>query len=247
METTGIHFKLDLILQLVDTTTGRTVTEQNVRYFEEDESIKPIPRGNGTFVFINTGRKDRTLTLEVAGYETCQVRICYDALDEAVPLKQVFLIPSENTPKGERLCSLTGKLSGLEELEAISLSQSFVTISEFDERKRLMKLFVSQGRLMMENVHYGLISADRKSYEHFEVEEELPPNQVRLKKKLEEQFSVNAPISRVIFGSVSPDGSYLLRVRDNARVLVCLVRYRVNGEYLYQTVDFHNCAENELK
>lgn len=247
MENAGIHFRLDLVLQLVDTTTGRAVTEQNVQYLADDETLKPIPRGNGTFVFINTGRRDRILTLKVAGYEPCQVEICYDMLDEAVPLKQVFLIPSENPPKGEALCSLTGQLSGLEELEAVSLSQSFFTISEFDERKRLMKLFVSQGRLIMENVHYGLLSQDRRRYEHFEVEEELPPNTVRIKKALEEPFSVNASISRVVFGTVSPDGSYLLRVRDSAKLLIWLVRYRVNGEYRFQTVDFHNCAENELK
>lgn len=99
----------------------------------------------------------------------------------------------------------------------------------------------------MENVHYGLISDDRSHYEHFEVAEEVPPNMVRLKSPLTETFTVNSPIARVVFGNVSPDGSYLLRVRDDAQTLEYLVRYRVNGEDRFQVVDFHQCRENELQ
>ena len=99
----------------------------------------------------------------------------------------------------------------------------------------------------MENVHYGLISEDRGHYEHFEVLEEVPPNMVKLKEPLTETFTVNSPIARVVFGDVSPDGSYLLRVRDDAQMVRYLVRYRINGEYRFQTVDFHQCADNELR
>ena len=99
----------------------------------------------------------------------------------------------------------------------------------------------------MENVHYGLISGDRTYYEHFMVTNEVPPDMVKLKEPLTETFPVNSQISRVIFGNVSPDGSYLLRVRDNAEQLIYLVRYRVNGEIRFQTVDFHHCVDNELQ
>ena len=99
----------------------------------------------------------------------------------------------------------------------------------------------------MENVHYGLISEDGSYYEHFEVIEEMPPNMVKLKESLKETFTVNSPIARVIFGKVSPDGSYLLRVRDDADNLKYLVRYRISGADRFQIVDFHQCRENELQ
>ena len=221
--------------------------EQDVRFFIEGKQCWPIPRGGGNFVFINTGRGDNTLTLKVYGYEDAVIDVQYEKLDKVVPLKQVFLIPSEKLAKGERLCSLTGTLQGLEEIEAVSLSQSNLCYSEFNEKKCLLKLFLARGRLSMENVHYGLISEDRGHYEHFEVAEEVPPNMVRLKEPLTETFTVNSPIARVVFGDVSPDGSYLLRVRDDAQMVRYLVRYRVNGEYRFQTVDFHQCADNELR
>lgn len=247
MEASTIHHKLDLVLQLVDTTTGAAVGEQDVRFFIDGKQCWPIPRGGGNFVFINTGRRDNTLTLKVFGYEDAMVNVQYEKLDETVPLKQVFLIPSEKHAKGENLCSLTGILPGLEEIEAVSLKQSNFCFSEFNEKKGLMKLFLARGRLSMENVHYGLIGENRQCYEHFEVTEEVPPDMVRLKEPLTETFAVNSPISRVIFGKVSPDGSYLLRVRDDAEMLSYLVRYRVNGETRFQTVDFHQCGENELQ
>lgn len=185
--------------------------------------------------------------LYVYGYEPCQLEVHYDMLDAVMPLQQAFLIPLQQTLKGWAVCSLTGTLSGLEEIEAVSLTQSFFSIHTFDARKCLMKVFASQGRLAMEHVYYGLFCADRSRYERFAVAEEIFPDTVRLKEPLKEPFSVNAAISRVVFGTVSPDGHYLLRVRDDARLLNYLVRYRVNGEERFQTVDFHNCKENELK
>ena len=247
MEAPTIHHRLDLVLQLVDSTTGNSVGDQDVRFFIEGKQCWPIPRGGGNFVFINTGRSDSTLTLKVFGYEDAVVNVQYEKLDNVVPLLQVFLIPSENLAKGECLCSLTGTLQGLEEIEAVSLAQSNICFSEFNERKCLMKLFLAKGRLSMEHVHYGLISSDRTHYEHFAVAEEVPPDMVKLREPLTETFPVNSPISRVIFGNVSPDGSYLLRVRDSAELLNYLVRYRVNGEIRFQIVDFHHCVHNELQ
>ena len=225
MEASTIHHRLDLVIQLVDTTTGVAVEEPDVRFFIEGRQCWPIPRGGGNFVFINTGRRDSTLTMKVYGYETAVVDVQYEQLDNVMPLKQVFLIPSEKLAKGERLCSLTGTLQGLEEIEAVSLSQSNLCYSEFNEKKCLLKLFLARGRLSME----------------------VPPNMVKLKEPLTETFTVNSPIARVVFGDVSPDGSYLLRVRDDAQMVRYLVRYRVNGEYRFQTVDFHQCADNELR
>ena len=73
MEASTIHHRLDLVLQLVDTTTGISVEEQDVRFFIEGRQCWPIPRGGGNFVFINTGRSDSTLTLKVFGYEDAMI------------------------------------------------------------------------------------------------------------------------------------------------------------------------------
>ena len=61
-----------------------------------------------------------------------------------------------------------------------------------------------------------------------------------MKDPLQEEFAVNAPICRRLFGRVSGDGSFLLRVRDDGKRQTYLVKYVVNGETRYKSVDFHN-------
>ena len=55
---------------------------------------------------------------------------------------------------------------------------------------------------------------------------------------LKEPFSVNAPISRIIFGNVTAEGDYCIRVRDDRERLVHLVRYVVEDEARFRMVDF---------
>ena len=58
MDASVIHQKLDLLIRLIDTTTGAVVEEKNVRFFKDGEAVRPIRRGSGNYVFLNTGRKD---------------------------------------------------------------------------------------------------------------------------------------------------------------------------------------------
>ena len=50
--------RLDLLVRLYDTTTGAPVDERNVLFTRNEEPVIPAPRGEGMYVFINTGRED---------------------------------------------------------------------------------------------------------------------------------------------------------------------------------------------
>ena len=242
-----IHHSLNLLVRLVDTTTGTSVEEHNVSFFENGEKVVPMSKGGGNFIFLNGTRQDKMLTVKVHGYLDCELSIHYDELDSTIPTKEAFLIPTDEVRTGESILRLTGNLKGISAIEAVCISQTSCCISEFDTRKHIMKLFRSQHRLNMESIFYGLIHKESSSYESFEVVEEVSEDSVKTKKPLEEEFSVNSPISRIVFGHTDSDGRYELAVRDNAATLEYLVKYTVNDAVKFQVVDFHQPLENILK
>ncbi len=238
MDASIIRHSLDLAVNLNDTTNGYVVEERNVRFWMNGKAVQPVSRGSGNHVFLDRGREDCELEIQVNGYEPCRLKIRYEELDKLIPTKAVFLIPSENNGKGQPLLSLTGRLQGLEKLQAVSFSSTGCCINSFDERKCIMSLFKSY-RYSMEGIYYGLLNMERQTYEPFVVTEELTALSVKLASPLREPFSVNSPIARTVFGCVDEDGSYCLRVRDDSDYLNYLVRYVVNGEVRFKKVDFH--------
>lgn len=239
MEENRIRYTLDLLVRLIDTTTGAVVTERDVHFRKDKKTVLPVPRGNGNYVFLNTGRKDCTLDVAVSDFEPAHVTVRYEELDAFLPIKDVFLIPSENTAKGENVVTLTGNLSGIEAIEAVRVGRSYCTVKSFDARKRMLSLFKANGP-GMEEICYGLIHADRMTFEAFEVEKVISPVSLKLKKPLQEEFRENSPISRIVYGQWNAAGDYLLRVRDDGTNLKYLVRYVVSGVPAFQTVDFHD-------
>ncbi|MBO6137682.1 MAG: hypothetical protein J6O71_03630 [Lachnospiraceae bacterium] len=239
-----IKAKLDLLVRLVDTTTGATVDERNVLFMRDERQVRPEDRGNGNYVFINTGREDFLMRIKVAGFEEYVARIRYEELDPNIPECVAFLIPSENAKRGESLYSLSGNLPFLEALEAINLSRIACTANEYIPKKLLLNVFSSAGAwVSLEGKYYGLLQPDKQSYEKIEVLGHDGPQNIRLKSPLEKEFTSNLPIMRIIFGSVSDDGDYLLRVRDDGGDQTYLVRYVVNGEVKFQVVDFYEGGE----
>lgn len=245
METSRIRFRLDLLIRLLDTTTGAVVQERNVRFFKQNEVVYPLARGGGNYVFLNSPREDCELEVRVYGYDPSRIQIQYDKLDAQMPIQEVFLIPSENTSRGQPVHTFSGILPGMVSIQAVNVYVTCCCISSFEERKRIMKLFGTHG-LGMDGIHYGLIHLDRQSYEPFTIVKEITKDAVKIEHPLKEPFSVNAPISRIVFGRVTPQGEYCIRVRDDGERLIYLVRYVVGEEERFQMVDFRH-PEQSLK
>lgn len=239
MSASVIRFRLDLLVRLIDTTTGGSVEERNVRFFRNRKAARPIARGGGNYVFLNCGREDFILEVCVYGYEPFRMPVQYEALDEKLPVIEAFLIPSENAPGNCPVLGLSGNLPGIQSIQAVNVNATCCCISDFDERRRIMKLF-GMHRSGMDGIYYGLIHPDRQNYEPFTIQKEIAKDAVKITHPLKEPFSVNAPISRIIFGSVSPEGDYCIRVRDDREHLLHLVRYVVGEETRFQMVDFHH-------
>ncbi|MBR4983750.1 MAG: hypothetical protein IKY94_14490 [Lachnospiraceae bacterium] len=232
----SIHHKLDLALRLVNTTTGKVVEEYNAKFISELTGLKAIPKQGGMYLFLNVGSEEFEIDIHVYGYESQRIQIRLSELQGIMPIREVYLLPKE-APIQESILTLRGTLSGIEELEAVSLSDTNCCIKEFDARKKVMSV-LNQRNVRFQHVHYGLVNRERTEYEHFEVEKEISPHEIKCKKVLEKEFYINQPIARVIFGQISNQEEYLLRVMKDENTKY-LVRYVVDGKVFYQTVDFH--------
>lgn len=235
-----IRARLDLLIRLTDTTTGLSVGERGIKFTFNGEEIRPTARGFGNYILINHGRENGLMQIDVYGFEPFETVVDYDKLDERLPTVDAFLIPSENDNSGPKMLSFSGTLKGLSSLECIHPGRALSGIREFDKKKLIMTIYAPNRRMNMVHSYYGLYHSEADTYESIEITEQLDSNKVRLKEPLSEEFAVNAPICRRLFGRVSDDGRFLLRVRDDGKRQTYLVKYVVDGETRYKSVDFHN-------
>ncbi|MBQ4481664.1 MAG: hypothetical protein II966_00375 [Lachnospiraceae bacterium] len=239
--------RLDLLVRLYDTTTGAPVDERNVLFTRNEEPVIPAPRGEGMYVFINTGREDFLMQITVYGYEKYSMQVTYGELDDRIPSCDVFLIPSENVHRGESVLSFSGTLPFLEAIEAVKLSRPICMVKEFDAKKNFLSVYGGTGGMIrLDSVWYALLGTDKTSYERIEVTGSSAAQYFKIKDKIAFENVTNLPVYRVILGRVSENGDYLLRVRDDGEDALYLVRYLIKGEERFETVDFKD-TERRLK
>ncbi len=235
-----IGAKLDLLVRLVDTTTGADVKESNVLFLKDDKPIRPERRGTGTYVFINTGREDFLMRIRVTGYEEYKVFVDYSSLDQHLPICDAFLIPSENLPGGLSHATLKGNLPFLKSIEAINLQNPLCSFQAYDVKKNLMSVYNATGGVVhLISGCYGLFDREKKKYEKIEVTGTVTSQSFRLKDPVSAEVVQGSPVCRIVYGSVSEDGDYLLRVSDDATELMYLVRFASDEEEYFQMADMH--------
>ena len=234
-----IRHTLDLLINLYDSTTGKEVEDSTVSFTRDGDSFPGMYKGDGSYIFINAGRDNGLMRINVNGYENVDLSLDYEKLDKILPAIDVYLIPSENTSEGEALLTLKGRLSGLVSVEAVHPGRIVTTIRDLDQKRRVMTVFMPNRRMNMTQSRYALLNAETQTFETIEVEAELSDKRVRLKQNPTEVFPPNSPICRIVYGHVKKDGSYLLRVRDDGKNLKYLVKYVVDGQNRYKVIDFH--------
>lgn len=229
-----IRCRLDLLIRLIDTTTGQPVTSQSALFRINSQIIPARLKGDGNYIFVDTGRENSLMRISVPGYDEQEFLVDYEVLNENLPSIDLFLIPSE---KNESILTLSGKMRGLKGVEAVQLDKPVCSINEFDPKGNKMSLFLPNKQMDMEGGHYGLLHGER-DYEHFVVEEQPTRVMVKLKNQLKEEFAVGSTIARVVFGRVEDKGEYILRVRDTADHPRYLVRFTTDKSVKYRVYDF---------
>lgn len=237
-----IRVRIDLLLRLIDTTTGASVNVANVEFSKGGVILKPEYKGDGYFIFINCGRENGLMHIKAFGYEEADITIDYEQLNEHSPESDVFLIPSESTARGEPVIGITGNLPSLKSIDAINLMRPLCSFSEFNAKKNELSVFgyVAGKNVKLEDTYYGLTSLDESTYESFAVASQSGDNKAILKEPLQGEIRPNQKIYRMLFGSVKKDGSFIFRVRDDATEIRYLLRLRTKrGATYFRVIDFH--------
>jgi hypothetical protein len=228
---------------LIDTTLGREIDETNIRFTNGDVILRPLFKGNGTWVFTNLSREDFLMHISASGYEEADIDIKFDTLDPKLPMLDVFLMPSEKNRAGGGILNIYGTLPELEAIEAVYLNRPICGFSSVLEKRGdvILNLIpkATGGRINLESMKYALLSETKERYEVFEVLENETQTSVIIRSPLSGEHKVNETIYRIIYGRAGPDGRFSLKVRDDANSLPYLIRFTVNGVDHFRPVDFH--------
>lgn len=233
-----INHRLDLVIRLIDASTGRPVDERNCSFARNGEPFRMTDKGGGVYFLINAGREDFELLIDIYGYEAKKVFINYGELNERLPEKIIWLLP-------ERALSLDGTLKGIRSICAVRLVTPSCFVSSYDTRKNVLTLF-NPHRLTMMHHKYGILGSDSNSFEPIYLNEEDGMMTIKPVSPLKRQPGVNDPIERIIEGEVFDDGRYCLRLRDDADRIEVLVRFEVEDREFFQKVEMHETVQNEL-
>lgn len=239
-----INHRLDLMIRFIDTTTGTAISERTVKLKKNGQDMHMISKGGGIYICINQERENFLLHINIYGYEEKTILIDYSLLDAQMPIRDIYMIPKENNPRTTVL-SLNGIRKGISDIQAVNISSSNVFIQEYDERKRIISLF-NPHKLKMQHVFYGIVHNEKEDYEIIQLDKRISYTSVKINPGLQKPFQMNDPVERIIFGSVTENGEYLLRVQDNSNNLIYLVKYTIDGVSKCMKVDFHNLKEVNL-
>lgn len=229
-----IHYKLDLIVRLVDTTTGRKVLQRQVIFRSMGQVLPFLYRDDGVYVLLNKGRNDMILEISAEGYLPVKMEICYEELSENFPEVEAPLIPQIN-PKGFiEMLTFEGMCPGLTSIDAVSLRGIYGTVAGYQEKKQILKFFY--GKPLEEN-SYAVICEQQRKFEEFRIKKRIDRLSVKLAAPLESECRPETKIVRIVRGMVEPDGRYLLRVLEDGGKAEYLVRYVVNGKASFKYVE----------
>ncbi len=248
---------LKVALRLIDTTTGRELEEQDIRFNSGEEVISPINKGGGFWVITGEGREDFSMHIKAWGFEETDVDIRYEKLDPKLPVRDVFLMPSEKNRTGGSVISIHGNLSKLESIEAVSGLRPVCYFREASEKRGTYYMGLlpktTGGRVVIDNMRYALLSEDGSRYEVFGIADNVNPTRVVLEDPLKGEHKAGERVCRIIYGRAGPEGDFTLKVRDDGSSLPYLIRFTAGGSEYFRPIDFHlesgeiNLMDNTLK
>lgn len=228
-----VHYKLDLIVRLVDTTTGRKVEQKQVVFKSSGQMLPFLQRDDGVYILLNKGRNNMVLEISAIGYLPIKLEIRYEELSETFPEVEVPMIP-EISPKGfVEMLTVEGQYEGLTSIAAVSLKKQHGIVAGYQEKKQVLKLFYSK---QLEENSYAVIHEQQQEFEEFRIKRRLDKLSVQLVSPLEAACRPETKIARIVRGIVDADGRYLLRILEDGGGTEYLVRYVVNGKASFKRV-----------
>ena len=232
-----IHYKLDLIVRLVDTTTGKKVGQKQIIFKSENQMLVFQRRDEGVYVLLNHGREDMTLEICAEGYLPMRKKICYEELSPKFPEVEVPLIPEAGRNRFVDYLTLEGNRPGITSVAAVSLKKPHGVVISYNARRQSLKLYYAKA---FEEQTYAVIHEEAQEFEEFQIGKRLDKLELKLVSPLNADCRPEEKINRIVHGKVDPDGHYILRVLDEGCGTDYLVRYEVNGQVSFKRFSTEN-------
>ena len=240
----NVSYKLDLIVHLMDTTTGLPINQREVMFCNENQIIVMQERGDGTYILLNHGRVDMQLTIKVKGYLDTMIPIKYEELSQQYPTIEAQLIPVIKQYGYHDICSLEGIMPGISDIAAISLTGTDAMLGSYNPKKLTIRLFST--RRLDEN-DYAVFHKENMEFEEFRIVKKTESGLLlQIKEPLKTECKPEEGIARIVRGMTDVNGRYLLRVRKDGKGTDYLVRYTVNGKIGYERIIFGEQKERSL-
>lgn len=226
-----IYYKLNLIVRLVDTTTGKKIKERQV-IFKADNQILALKRKDeGVYILLNYAGNDMILDISAIGYLPMQTKICFEELSARLPEVEVPLIPETGRNQFIDYLTLEGKKPGITSVAAVSFRNPHGALISYQPRRQSLKLYYAK---TFEEQSYAVIHEETQEFEEFRVEKKLNKLEIKLASPLVAKCEPKEKIGRIVRGKVDPDGHYLLRVLEDGSGTEYLIRYVVDGKESYE-------------
>lgn len=241
----NVSYKLDLIVHLLDTTTGLMISQREVIFSNGNHIVVMQERGDGTYILLNYGRVDMLLTIKVKGYLETVISVRYDELSPQYPTIEAQLIPVIKPYGYHDICSLEGIMPGISDIAAISLTETDAMLGAYNPKKSTIRLFST--RRLDEN-DYAVFHKESMEFEEFRIVKKAENGLLlHIKEPLLMECKPEEGITRIVRGMTDINGRYLLRVRMDGKGTDYLVRYTVNGKTGYKRIAFGEQKERSLE
>lgn len=241
----NIRFKLDLVLHLLDTTTGLPITRQ-IPYLEVNgRPLTMQRRGDGTYILLNRERLDMDIALSLEGYYPMTILVRYEELDERYPEIEVPLIPIRRSYGFNDICTLEGNMKGITDIAAISIHRTDAMLGAYDAKKNILRLFETR---RLDEDQYAIFHKGKMEFEEFRIVKQSDRGMLlHLKEPLLQECEPEESIVRIVRGMTDTKGRYLLCVRNDGNGTKYLIRYTVRGKTKFQLVEFGDQEERRLE
>ena len=241
----NVSFKLDLVVCLLDTTTGFVTQERQVMFYVNGCMLPMRRRGDGMYVLMNSTCEDMDMEITVKGYLSVKVPVRYSELDSKYPTIEVPLIPEVPAYGYTDICTLTGTMAGITDIAAISTKRTDALLGAYNPKKNTLRLFESR---RLDEMCYAIFHKEKMEFEEFCIVNQTDKGMLLvLKDPLTEECSPGESIVRIVFGTVEAKDRYMLRIRQDQDGTQYLIRYTVDGETRFQVVDFGAHRERRLE
>ena len=240
----NIRYKLNLIVDLIDTTTGMPIEQKEVIFRRNGQIVSLLGRGQGMYILLNYGREDMELEVSVKGYHPITVSVRYEELSKMFPEIEVPLIPVKLPYGYVDMGTLEGELPGITELSAVSLTRIDSSLGAYNAKKNTLRLF--ETRALNENV-YAVLHKDNMEFEEFHITKKAEKGLLlQIKESLLTECKPEEGIVRIVRGMTDANGRYLLRVRMDGKGTKYLVRYTVFGVTKFKEFAFGDEMERRF-